>query len=228
MTGLGARALAASLAERGREGARRWRENGFSSLSAREKAIAVLAAVVVLVMVASLLVATVSAVAAPGEKTDGGAVRVDTREEVVAVAAAVTLARVTSSDPAVRAKGYRDDVDPAVAAKVVDSFDPGVQRVLESSGAGPGGTLSTQPMGYRLGMDDGRLAQVRLWARQDTEDASGGSARREYLVYEVLMRWSGSRWLMYAYVGREAGPAPEDPAATAYTALPTVPVEARG
>lgn len=211
----------ASLVDGGRDARERWRENGFKSLQRRQKVVVVTAAAVVLVILASLLVATVRAVGQPpdeqGARPPGA---VTGSGSAPAFAAGVVVARLVSSDEAYRRTAYIQDVDPSIVQELQNGFEVAIPKMVASSGVGDGAALRTDPLGYQVEFTDGRLVEVRLWARQRiTQD--GSSPVVTYPVHDVLMRWNGQEWRMLAYVGSEAGPGPGDRAGKTYTPLPT-------
>lgn len=199
-----------------------WRDNGFRGMPRRQRVMVVLASVVVLVLVASLLVSVVRSITAPDQATtmvDG-----DPREGVPAFAAGVTMARLVGSDPDYRLVAYLENVDPSISDDLRASFEPGITKILETSGAGADGTLKTDPLGYRTTFEDGRLVALSLWTRRETTPSGGKDATVSYPVLDVMMRWDGKRWVLVNYFGSEPGPAPEEAAAEAYTPLlPTPP-----
>lgn len=196
-----------------------WREGGFRALGGKQRTVVVLAAAVVLVLVASLLVVTVRSITAPEPAlrlVDG-----DPRVGIPAVAAGVTMARLIDSDPGYRFQAYLEDVDPSIVNELRGSFEPGITAMLQSSGAGKEGSLRTEPLGYRTTFEDGRLVALSLWTRRTTAGPGGDDETVSYPVLDVMMKWTGKRWVLINYFGSEAGPTPGAAAAEIYTPLAT-------
>lgn len=211
-----------------RQGLDRWRENGSAGLEPRQRRAGVLVVVLIGVLVGALTIGVVNGLTPPVDVSSLDVAAAPPEESVsptqeAVVTAAQSMARLMSSDPELRDLAYSENVDPESLAATRSAFDSGVGAAVEPYGRGA--TMRTQPLGYRIEVDQGRLVAVELWARQTfSAGADTGAATESFTRADLMMRWSGERWLVYAFGGSSVGPRPGEEAAGAFTPLPGVTV----